>query len=129
MGNRSPDTALFTVNAGTQATVEVGRDLTFNGRFEGRLTGPTYFSAVQNNSVPNIFPFGPGNFSNAKRATYLVLNSQVGLQRGRFGLNLFVNNMLDEKYLGEAIVTPEFGASFGSPGDRRSFGIEGVLKF
>lgn len=129
VGNRSPDTALFTVNAGTQVNAEIGRDLTLNGRFEGRLTGPTWFSAVQQNSVPNIFPFGPGNFSNTQRDTYLVLNGQVGLQRGRFGINVYASNLLNEKFLGEAIVTPEFGAAFGSPGDRRSFGIEGVFKF
>lgn len=129
VGNRSPDTADFTINLGTQFSAPLGSDLRLSGRADARITGPTYFSAVQNNSVPNIFPFGNGNFSNARRSTYTVVNGQVGLEYKSFSVNAFVSNLFDKRYIGEAIVTPEFGGAFGSPGDRRAYGIEIGAKF
>lgn len=129
VGNRSPNTADFTVNGGTQVSTNVSADVKFNGRADVRVTGPTWFSAVQDNDVPNIFPFGPGNFSRSRRSTYAIVNAQIGFEYRRVSINFFANNLLDRRYISEAIVTPEFGGAFASPGDRRAYGAEIGFKF
>ena len=129
VGNKAPTTPEFTVNAGANFKTDLTSNLKLIGRTDVRVTGPTYFSTVQNNSVPNIFPFGLGNFSNTKRATFTVVNARLSLQRDQFTVSAYVNNLFDKNYIREAVVSPEFGGAFISSADRRFYGMEVGFKF
>jgi iron complex outermembrane recepter protein len=132
VGNKAPYTSDYTVNLGTQVTAPVTDAMDMIFRADWRLTGPTWFHTVQDNSVPNFF-FGngvlQGNFKNSRRDSYNVLNARFGLQGESWGVNIFANNLLGEDYLAEVIPAPEFGGDFISPGQRRSYGIEASFKF
>lgn len=128
VGNKSPFTAEFTINAGSQVDFAVTDDLKFNGKADLRVTGPTYFSTVQNNTVPTIQGV-PANFTNSRRNTYAIVNAQIGFEYKQMTLNLYANNLFNKRYISEAIVTPEFGGTFASPGDLRAYGVEVGFKF
>src|SRR3546814_16002290 len=100
--------------------------LTLLGRVDGRVTGPTWFSAVQDNDVPSYF--GIANFRNSQRDTFPTVNARLGIQRGDISLNASVDNLFDAKYSTDSAVTPEFGCNFMSPGDRRSYGRSEVRR-
>ena len=64
-----------------------------------------------------------------QREAFGVVNLRIGLEGSNWTLTAFANNLLDEKYLNEAIPAIEFGGSFISPGQRRIIGVEAGLKF
>lgn len=128
VGNKSPYTADYTLNAGTQMEIptQAGFDLFF--RADYRLTGPTWFHTVQNNSVPNIFGL-TGNFTNSQRDAYSTVNLRAGLKAENWSIMAFANNFFGQKYVGEVIPAPEFGGDFLSPGSRAYYGMELSYKF
>lgn len=132
VGNKSPYTADYTINLGTQVDVPLGDAIDLALRADYRITGPTFFHTVQDNSVPNLF-FGSGlfegNLKNSQRDAYGVLNLRAALSGNNWSLALFGNNVLNKKYIAEVIPAPEFGGDFISPGARVSYGLELGFKF
>lgn len=131
VGNKSPYTPDYTINLGSQIDVPVNNDVRLALRADYRITGPTYFSTVQNNTVPNLF-FGsavPGNFTNSQRAAFGILNLRGTVSTKNFHVSLFANNALAKKYLAEVIPAPEFGGDFVSPGATAYYGAEIGFKF
>ena len=142
IGNKSPYTADWTVNLGTDITAPMSDSMDLVLRADYRITGPTWFHSVQDQSRPTLFSgllpisalmlpgfVGDANFDVARRKAFGVLNLRAGIQTERFGLSVFAENMLDRKYVAEVIPAIEFGGSFISPGARRLIGVEGSVKF
>lgn len=143
VGNKSPYTADYTINVGTQIDTPVTDQLDAVFRADYRITGPTWFHTVQNQSVPTIFSgllpisalnflpasVGDAKYDVAKRGTFGVLDLRAGLEGERWKLNVFANNVLNKKYVNEVILAAEFGGSFISPGGRRLIGVQAGYKF
>ncbi|MDQ9781130.1 hypothetical protein, partial [Serratia marcescens] len=55
VGNKDPAAPDFQINAGAQLEKPLTDRITLNARTDVRVTGPTAFSTVQNNTVPTIF--------------------------------------------------------------------------
>lgn len=128
-GNKSPYTADYTVNVGSQIDFAMSDSVDFLLRADLRVTGPTWFSTVQAQEVPTLFGV-PGDFSRTERDTFTTLNLRAGFEiGGGFSITAFATNMLNEKYLEEVIPAPEFGGSFISPGARRRVGVEAAYRF
>lgn len=142
VGNKSPYTADYTINLGSQidAPLNDGMDLVM--RADYRITGATYFHTVQNQTRATIFSqllpisalalpgfVGNANYSVAKRDPFGVLNLRFGLEGESWNVTAFADNLLDRKYINEAIPAIEFGGSFISPGARRLIGVEVGYKF
>ncbi|MFM9936657.1 MAG: TonB-dependent receptor [Novosphingobium sp.] len=142
VGNKSPYTADYTINVGAEIEQPINDALRFLARADYRVTGPTWFSTVQNQSAPTIFSgllpisalglpavVGDAKYDVARRDTFGVLNLRAALQTDRYSIAVFANNVTDKKYLAEVIPAIEFGGSFISPGNRRMIGVELGAKF
>ena len=142
VGNESPYTAKYTLNLGAEGEHAVSGSTSLFLRADYRLTGPTWFSTVQNNTVPTLFSgllpisalklpavVGNANFSKTRRDAFGIVNLRAGLHTGAYTLAVFANNLLDKQYLNEVIPAVEFGGSFISPGGRRLVGVELGAKF
>ncbi|MDF8334660.1 TonB-dependent receptor [Novosphingobium cyanobacteriorum] len=142
IGNKSPYTADYTINAGIEIEQPLNDSLRFFTRTDYRLTGPTWFSSVQNQSGPTLFSgllpisalglpafVGDGKFDRTRRAAFGIVNMRAGVQGDRFSVSVFADNLLDKAYLAEVIPAIEFGGSFISPGGRRLVGVEMGAKF
>jgi iron complex outermembrane receptor protein len=142
VGNKSPYTADYTINLGTQIDAPLNDGLDLVMRADYRITGPTWFHTVQAQTRATIFSqllpisalalpgfVGNANYSVAKRNAFGVLNLRFGLEGDNWNLTAFADNMLDRKYINEAIPAIEFGGSFISPGARRLIGVELGYRF
>lgn len=142
VGNKSPYTADYTINLGTEITAPLSNSTNLLVRADYRVTGPTWFSTVQCQTRPSLFSgllpistlalpafVGDANYCKSKREAYGTLNLRAGIQTKRFSITAFANNMLDRRYLAEVIPAIEFGGSFISPGARRVFGVEASARF
>ncbi len=142
VGNKSPYTADYTLNLGTQIVLPINDGLKGVFRADYRLTGPTWFHSVQNQTKPTLFtgllPISalalPGFVGNAtydvtQRKAFGIVNLRAGLEGHNWTLTAFANNAFDKKYLNEVIPAIEFGGSFISPGQRRVIGVEAGYKF
>ena len=142
IGNKSPYTADYTINVGAEIEQPVTDTIRLLARADYRVTGPTWFSTVQNQTAPTLFSgllpisalklpafVGDAKYDVARRDTFGVLNMRVALQTDRYSLAVFANNVTDKKYLAEVIPAIEFGGSFISPGSRRMIGVEFGAKF
>uniref|UniRef100_UPI0034503A8A hypothetical protein n=1 Tax=Sphingomonas sp. TaxID=28214 RepID=UPI0034503A8A len=111
-------------------------------RADYRITGPTFFHTVQNQTKATIFSallpisalalpaaVGNANYSIARRNAFGVLDLRLGLEGETWKATLFATNAFDKKYLNEVIPAIEFGGSFISPGARRLYGLELGYKF
>jgi iron complex outermembrane receptor protein len=142
VGNKSPYTADYTWNLGTQLSLPVSDTLTVFGRADWRRTGPTWFHTVQDQETPTLFSgllpgsalqlpavVGNARYDVAQRDAFDVVNLRAGLEFGNISLAVFADNVFDEQYINEAIPAIEFGGSFISPGARRMIGVEAGFKF
>ncbi|MEN9931531.1 MAG: hypothetical protein RIS17_104 [Pseudomonadota bacterium] len=142
VGNKSPYTADYTLNLGSQISIPVSNALKANFRADYRLTGPTWFHSVQDQEKPTLFsgllPISalglPGFVGNARydvtqRKAFGVVNLRAGIEGRNWQVSVFANNLLDQKWLNEVIPAIEFGGSFISPGQRRIIGGEVSFKF
>lgn len=142
VGNKSPLTADYTINLGTQIEQPVTDTIDFVARADYRITGPTWFHTVQDDTVPTVFSgllpisslmapsfVGDADYSITQRDTFGILNVRIGLDTDSWSITGFVENLTNEKYLNEVITAAEFGGSFISPGGRRRFGVELGYKF
>jgi iron complex outermembrane recepter protein len=142
VGNKSPYTADYTINLGSQIDAPLTDNIDVVMRADYRITGPTWFHTVQNQTRPTLFSgllpisalalpgfVGDAKYDVARRKAFGVLNLRFGLEGERWNLGVFAENMLNRKYLNEVIPAIEFGGSFISPGARRLVGVEGGFKF
>ncbi len=142
VGNKSPYTADYTINLGTQIDAPLTEGIDLLLRADYRITGDTWFHTVQDQSRPTVFSAllpvslfgappiaGNGDYGAAKRDAFGVLNLRAGLEGENWNISVFADNMLDRKYIAEAIPAIEFGGSFISPGGRRLIGVEAGFKF
>ena len=142
VGNKSPYTADYTLNFGAQLDQPIGGDFKIIARGDYRITGPTWFHTVQDQTRPTLFSgllpisalalpavVGNAGYGIARRDSFGVFNGRIGLENERFNIAVFAENLFDKKYLNEAIPAIEFGGSFISPGARRLIGVEAGVKF
>lgn len=142
VGNESPYTAKYTINAGSQVELPVTDRIDFIARADWRLTGPTWFHTVQNQTEPTLFSallpisalglpgfVGDAKFDRARRDSFSVVDLRAGIQGKSWKIVAFADNLLDKKYLAEVIPAIEFGGAFISPGARRRYGVEIGYKF
>ena len=129
VGNESPYTAKYTLNFGTQLVEPVNDTYSLTFRADYRVTGPTWFHTVQDNSIRTIFDLlfpglGTADYSQSRRKAYGILNLRAGIQTKQLSLAVFSTNALNKKYISEVIPSPEFGGEFVAPGDKRVIGAE-----
>ncbi|MEM7779757.1 MAG: TonB-dependent receptor [Pseudomonadota bacterium] len=143
VGNESPYTADYTINIGTEVDVPLSSNADLIMRADYRITGPTWFHSVQDQTRPTLFTglipisqvdflpaeTGDANYSVAQRDAFDVLNLRAGVEFGNISVFVFGENVLGEKYINEAIPAIEFGGSFISPGARSLYGVEVGVKF
>lgn len=134
VGNKSPYSADYTLNVGASVEQPISDSLDFTFRADYRLTGPTWFHVVQDQSRRTVFDlFYPGigtaNYSGTRRDAYGLLNLRAGLKGEGWRLTGFVNNFFKKQYLEEIIPAPEFGGSFITPGALRTIGLEAGFDF
>ncbi len=142
VGNKSPYTPDYTLNAGTQVVLPITERLKGVFRADYRLTGPTWFHSVQDQTKPTIFSgllpisalalpafVGDATYDVTQRKAFGIFNFRAGIEGANWTLTAFANNAFDKKYLNEVIPAIEFGGSFISPGARRVIGVEAGLKF
>ena len=142
VGNKSPYTADYTLNAGTQIVVPINDRIKGVLRADYRLTGPTWFHSVQDQTKPTLFSgllpisalalpafVGDARYDVTQRKAFGVVGLRAGLEGADWTLTAFANNLLDKKFLNEVIPAIEFGGSFISPGQRRVIGVEAGFKF
>ncbi|MEQ1548742.1 MAG: TonB-dependent receptor [Chakrabartia sp.] len=146
LGNKSPYTADYTINLGSQIDTPLTDNVNVVMRADYRITGPTYFHTVQNTTAANDRPtlftgllpisalalpgfVGNARYDVARREAFGVLDLRFGLEGKNWKATVFANNFLDRKYLNEVIPAIEFGGSFISPGSRRLWGLELGYKF
>jgi iron complex outermembrane receptor protein len=142
VGNKSPYTADYTINLGTQLDLPVTDTLDFVARADYRITGPTWFHTMQNNTNPTLFSgllpgsalalpafVGDADYSVSQRDTFGVADLRIGVETQTWSLFAYAENLFNEKYLNEVITAVEFGGSFISPGARQRLGVEFGYKF
>jgi len=142
VGNKSPYTADYTLNFGTQLDLPVSDSIDFVTRADYRITGPTWFHTLQDDPNPTLFSgllpgsalalpafVGDADYSVSQRDTFSVFDLRVGLDAERWSITAYAENLFNEKYLNEVITAVEFGGSFISPGARQRFGVEFGYKF
>ena len=146
VGNKSPYTADYTVNFGSQFEAPVNDAFNFVWRADYRITGPTYFHTVQNtdaaNDRPTLFSgllpisalalpavVGNARYNVSRRDKFGLLDMRVGFEGKEWKATIFAHNLADKKYLSEVIPAIEFGGSFISPGARRFVGLEVGYKY
>ena len=142
VGNKSPYTADYTINVGTQLDLPVSDSIDFVTRADYRITGPTWFHTLQDDPNPTLFSgllpgsalalpafVGDADYSVSQRDTFGVFDLRVGLDAERWSITAYAENLFNEKYLNEVITAVEFGGSFISPGARQRFGVEFGYKF
>ncbi len=142
VGNKSPYTADYTINVGTQLDLPVSDSIDFVTRADYRITGPTWFHTLQDDPNPTLFSgllpgsalalpafVGDADYSVSQRDTFGVFDLRVGLDADRWSITAYAENLFNEKYLNEVITAVEFGGSFISPGARQRFGVEFGYKF
>ena len=140
VGNKSPLTPDFTINGGGDYTFGLTDSLDLVLRADGQVTGPTFFSTVQEGDQATIFNplfeagasfgvLGTANFTDAERDTFFTIDLRATLQSENWALSAFVDNVTDETILEEVIPAIEFGGNFVAPGAQRRFGAEVSYKF
>jgi iron complex outermembrane receptor protein len=131
-GNKVPYAPDYTGNLGVEWLYPMTDSLKLLARLDATFVGETWFSPVQDETLPNLFTgvgFGEGNFARQKRDAYSTLNLRLGVEGENWSATAWGRNVGDEDYLQEIIPAPEFGGSFihQSPGD--SYGVEVTYRF
>ena len=142
VGNKSPYTADYTLNFGTQLDLPVSNSVDFVTRADYRITGPTWFHTLQDDTNPTLFSgllpisalqlpafVGDADYSVAQRDAFGVVDLRIGFEGEQWSITAYAENLFNEKYLNEVITAVEFGGSFISPGARQRFGVEFGYKF
>ena len=134
-GASAPYVSDYTLNFGGDIVMPVSARLDLTARADVRVTGPTWFHTAQEGTQPTIFniilplaglpaELGVSDLSRAQRDAFTIANLRLGVQADNWRLVAFAENLFDERYLDEVIPAPEFGGSFISPGNGRTYGVE-----
>ena len=131
-GNKVPYAPDYTGNLGVEWLYPMTNSLKLLARLDATFVGETWFSPVQDETLPNLFTafgFGNGDFSKQKRDAYSAVNLRLGVEGENWSATAWGRNVGDADYLQEIIPAPEFGGSFihQSPGD--SYGVEVTYSF
>ncbi|WP_417449822.1 TonB-dependent receptor [Kordiimonas sp.] len=142
VGNKSPYTASYTLNAGFDVNVPFTDTLSGFARVDTQFVGPTWFHTVQEGQRSTIFQplfetgfgagagaFGIADYSVSRRDAYQTVDLRLGIEGEGWRVTGFVTNLFDTDYLEEVIPAPEFGGSFDYPGTRRRIGVELNYRF
>lgn len=132
VGNNLPYIPEETGNLGVQYINQVSAEWELTSRLDVMYAGETWFSPVQNESLPNFFTafgYGNGEFSRQKRDPYAIANVNFVMSNGVWTLNLWGKNVTNEEYLEEIIPAPEFGGSFIHDSYGRAYGLNVSRKF
>ncbi|MEO0440190.1 MAG: TonB-dependent receptor, partial [Pseudomonadota bacterium] len=142
VGNKSPYTADYTINLGTQVVAPIADSFDLVMRADYRITGPTWFHSVQNNISPTLFSgllpgsalalpafVGDADYSITQREAFGVMDLRFGIEGENWNVTAFADNLFNRRYLNEVIPAIEFGGSFISPGGLRRLGVEVGYKF
>jgi iron complex outermembrane receptor protein len=142
VGNKSPYTADYTINLGTQLEVPMTDSMDFVTRADYRITGPTWFHTLQDDTNPTLFSgllpgsalqlpsfVGDADYSVSQRDAFGVMDLRIGVETDRWSLFGYAENLFNKRYLNEVITAVEFGGSFISPGGRQRLGVEFGYKF
>ena len=111
-------------------------------RADYRITGPTWFHTVQDDTSPTLFSgllpgsalalpafVGDADYTPTERDAFGVLDVRAGLEGDNWNVTFFADNVLNREYLNEVIPAIEFGGSFISPGGLRRMGVEVGFNF
>lgn len=115
VGNRTPRTTPFSLNASLQYRTSLAGDVEGFARAEWQHNGRKYWAA-DNVSVQD---------------GYDIVNLRAGIERGSVGLYGFVRNLLGEGYYTE-FVDPRYSGlnvAIGYPGTPRTYGVEFRFRF
>lgn len=128
VGNKSPYTADYTLNFGTQLDAPVTDDFNLLARADFNIVGPTWFHVVQCQPRPTLFGV-PSDGCGQKRDDFTTVDLRVGVQGENWSITAFAKNLTNSKHLEEVIPAPEFGGSFIHPAARRLIGVDAEIKF
>jgi iron complex outermembrane receptor protein len=132
VGNKLPYVPTYTGNVGAEFNIPLATDLKVVARVDELFVGKTWFSPIQQQTLPNFFTafgFGQGDFSKQFRDPYQVTNANITLQADRWSLSAWVNNLFDKDFVAEIIPAPEFGGSFTGDSVGRIYGLRMSYKF
>jgi len=132
VGNNLPYIPEETGNLGVQYINQVSAEWELTSRLDVMYAGETWFSPVQDETLPNFFTafgYGNGEFSRQKRDPYAIANINFVISNGVWTLNLWGKNVTNEEYLEEIIPAPEFGGSFIHDSYGRAYGLNVSRKF
>ncbi|MEH6517102.1 MAG: TonB-dependent receptor [Halioglobus sp.] len=147
-GNEIPNLAEYTANIALTWNQEiVGLD--FLARIEYAYQGEIFYHVVQGNDLDELNQGVPGlgiapdfsvpahlqdltggglglttSYEKTKVDPYGVMNLRLGVGGENWRVTAFARNLLDEEYIAEVILAPEFGGGFVTPGSYRSAGVE-----
>ncbi|MBL8644054.1 MAG: TonB-dependent receptor, partial [Rhodospirillaceae bacterium] len=128
VGNKSPYTADYTLNFGTQLLAPVTESFDLLARADATIVGPTWFHVVQCQNRPTLFGL-PSSGCTQRRDAYTTIDLRIGLQSDNWSVTAFAKNLANSKHLEEVIPAPEFGGAFISPSARRLIGVDASFKF
>ena len=138
-GNEIPNLAEFTANIALTWDQDWG-DLGLMARLEYEHQGEVFYHVTQGSDLdtprPGDFEGLPlevpatlqgglaTSYGNTKVDSRGIMNLRVGVSGENWRLTGFARNLLDEEFIAEVILAPEFGGGFVTPGARRSAGLE-----
>lgn len=147
-GNDVPNLAEYTANVALTWTQEIAGGLDFLARLEYAYQGDIFYHVVQGNDLESPNQGVPGlgiapdfsvpahlqnltgegglntSYEKTKVDAYGIMNLRVGIGGENWRVTAFARNLLDEEYVGEVILAPEFGGGFVTPGNARTAGVE-----
>ena len=127
VGNKSPYTPDYTINAGIQVQYPVLSEVDLLIRADFSRIGPTWMHVIQDNTQSSLF--GPANYDKTQRDAYNLVNLRVGMESNNWTITGFAKNLFDKEYLEEVIPSPQFGGSFIHPADKARYGVEVIYNF
>ncbi len=148
-GNDIPNLADYTANVAVTWNQPLAGNLDLLARLEYAYQGDIFYHVVQGNDLDSPNPGVPGlgipgdnsvpaylqdltgegfglptSYEKTKVDGYGIMNLRVGLVSENWRITAFARNLLDEDYVGEVILAPEFGGGFVTPGNVRTAGVE-----
>jgi iron complex outermembrane recepter protein len=115
VGNRTPYSSDYTINAGFQWNPQITDALAGNVRFDFNHSGPMWFDVA--------------NQAGTERKAVNLVNLRVGIEGERWSLSGWSKNLFNEIYSAESVPLVGGLLQAGFRGLPRSFGIEGKVKF
>ena len=87
VGNKSPYTPDYTINAGIQVQYPVLSEIDLLLRADFSRIGPTWMHVIQDNPQSSLF--GPANYDRTQRDAYNIVNLRVGMESNNWTITGF----------------------------------------